>query len=76
MFVYIFYLSGDRHSLSSLAIETACPADESWKFGDHRVSGAGVWMHKCFGLQVLDHVEMYTDNTLYRFIGFTYLNVK
>lgn len=63
MSVVCFYLAGDRHSLSSMASEAARPADESWEFGDHRVSGARVRMYKRSGLQVREHADLYSDNT-------------
>lgn len=36
-----------------MAFKTTCPSDESRQSGDHRVSGTGVWMHKCSSVQVL-----------------------
>ncbi len=59
-----FCLSGDRHSLGSLAFKTARPADESWKSGDHRISGAGVRMYQRSGLQVQEHSEMHTHSCI------------
>lgn len=55
--VYFFYLPGDRHPLCSLALKTTRPTDESREPGDHRASGAGVWVYKCSGVQVLEEEQ-------------------
>lgn len=50
-----FSFVGDRHPFCGLAIKTVGSTDENGESGYHRVSGFGVWMHKCFGLQVFEH---------------------
>lgn len=63
----VCFCSGDRNSIGSLAFETARPADESGKFGDHRLSGARVWMHKRSRLQVFEreHSEIILTSATY-----------